>query len=111
MRAQQVKGGRHVAVFWDAEIQLEVGVEMVEAFVETEDLVRSATPAGLIAHATHYGPYGELRKTHDAVRRWCATHGHTLAGPNWEIYGHWLSEWNERPMQIRTDVFYQVITG
>jgi hypothetical protein len=29
-----------------------------------------------------------------------------LAGPNWEIYGHWLDEWNNDPAKIRTDVFY-----
>jgi hypothetical protein len=31
---------------------------------------------------------------------------HTLAGPQWEIYGHWLPEWNKDPSQIRTDVYY-----
>jgi hypothetical protein len=29
-----------------------------------------------------------------------------LAGPNWEIYGHWQNEWNKDPSQIRTDVYY-----
>jgi len=29
-----------------------------------------------------------------------------FAGPNWEIYGHWQSEWNTNPSQIRTDVYY-----
>ena len=33
-------------------------------------------------------------------------HGHTLAGPNWEIYGHWVDEWNRDPTKIRTEVFY-----
>ena len=108
LRAQQVKGGRHVAISWDSEIRLEVGVEALEPFDEVDDLVRSATPAGLTAQATHFGPYRELGKTHDAIRSWCAAHGHSLVGPNWEIYGHWVPEWNEQPSQIRTDVFYQV---
>ena len=30
----------------------------------------------------------------------------TAAGPNWEVYGHWLAAWNDDPSQIRTDVFY-----
>jgi hypothetical protein len=32
--------------------------------------------------------------------------GHELAGPSWEVYGHWLDEWNSDPRKIRTDVFY-----
>jgi hypothetical protein len=30
----------------------------------------------------------------------------TLAGPNWEIYGHWKDEWNNDPSKICTEVFY-----
>jgi hypothetical protein len=33
---------------------------------------------------------------------------HSLAGPNWEIYGHWQREWDTNPSQIRTDVYYQL---
>jgi len=111
LREQQVKGGRHVAIYWDSEIRLEVGVEALEPFDEADDVVRSATPAGLTVRATHLGPYRELGSTHEAIRRWCAARGHALAGPNWEIYGHWIPEWNEDPAQIRTDVFYQVAAG
>lgn len=111
LRAQRVKGGRNVAIYWDNRIRLEVGVEVIEPFVESDDLVGSATPGGPTVHATHFGPYGELGRTHAAIQRWCANHGHRLAGPSWEIYGHWLPEWNESPTQIRTDVFYLVATG
>jgi hypothetical protein len=31
-----------------------------------------------------------------------------LAGPNWEIYGHWIDEWNSDPTKICTDVFYLI---
>ena len=34
--------------------------------------------------------------------------GYRLAGVNWEIYGHWLEEWNKDASKIRTDVFYLV---
>jgi Transcriptional regulator, effector-binding domain/component len=111
LRAQQVTGGRHVAVYWTTEIRLEVGVETADAFVEQGDVVRSATPGGLTAFATHFGPYGELGSTHKAIQQWCATQGHKLAGPSWEIYGHWKPEWNDAPSQIRTDVFYLVTPG
>jgi effector-binding domain-containing protein len=106
LRGQGRRGGRHIAIRWDGAIRLEVGVEAVEEFVETEDVVRSATPAGLVASAVHFGPYGGLSLTHEAIRRWCEMNGHTRAGPHWEIYGHWLPAWNANPALIRTDVFY-----
>jgi GyrI-like small molecule binding domain len=108
LRAQRVRPGRNVAVYWNPDIRLEVGVELAEPFGEEDGLVRSATPGGLVAFTTHLGPYGQLGRAHDAIRDWCAANGHRLAGPNWEIYGHWQDAWNADPSQIRTDVFYQV---
>ena len=102
------KGGRHVAIYWDADIRLEVGVELQGPFEETDEVVRSATPGGPAAFVTHLGPYHTLRVAHDAIRTWCKANGHTLAGPNWEIYGHWLPEWDTNPRLIRTDVLYQI---
>ena len=52
-----------------------------------------------------------LHAAHQAILDWCANHGHALAGPNWEIYGHWLDAWNSDPSQIRTDVFYLISTA
>jgi effector-binding domain-containing protein len=106
VRAQQAQAGRHVAIYWDGSIRLEVGVELHGPFAEEGEVVRSATPAGPVAWATHLGPYGSLGAAHDAVRQWCRTNDRRLAGPNWEIYGHWQSEWNTDPSQIRTDVYY-----
>jgi hypothetical protein len=34
-----------------------------------------------------------------------------LAGPNWEVYGHWTDEWNSDPAKIRTDVFYLLVAN
>jgi effector-binding domain-containing protein len=97
-----------VAIYWDETIRLEVGVEMVDPFVAHGEVVRSATPAGAVAWTTHFGPYAGLGAAHDAVRDWCRAGGHRLAGPCWEIYGHWLREWDDNPSLIRTDVFYQL---
>jgi hypothetical protein len=94
MRAQQVKGaGRHVAVYLDCQadlINLEIGVELESPFAGSGEVVGSATPAGLVATTTHYGPYGQLGAAHDAIHQWCKSNGHTLAGPIWVFYGHWL---------------------
>lgn len=106
VRAQNAKGGRHVALYWDAGIRLEVGVELPGSFTDSGDVVRSSTPAGPVASTTHFGPYGSLGAAHDAIRRWCRDNNHHLAGPSWEIYGHWQNAWNTDPTQIRTDVYY-----
>jgi effector-binding domain-containing protein len=106
VRAQQAKGGRHIALYWDASIRLEVGVELFGPFTPQGDVVLSATPAGVVASATYFGPYGGLGAAHEAVRRWCEDHQRGLAGPSWEIYGHWQDDWNANPSRIRTDVYY-----
>ena len=104
--------GLNVIVYWneagrnllDSEegLLMEAGVE-VEAALPQEGVVHAAaTPAGRVASAVHVGPYDQMGKAHDAVRAWCAEQGHTLAGPNWEVYGHW----NDDPQQLRTEVFY-----
>jgi effector-binding domain-containing protein len=108
LRAQQTPAGRHVAIYWNGDIRLEVGVEANGPFVEANSVVRSATPSGKVATVTHVGPYHRVGAAHVAVREWCSAHGHRLAGPNWEIYGHWRPEWNDNPALIRTDVFYQI---
>jgi effector-binding domain-containing protein len=108
--AQHVSGaGRHVAVYLDDQINLEVGVELAAPFANHSEVVGSATPAGLVATTTHFGPYGQLHQAHEAIRLWCRNNSHTLAGPNWEIYGHWKDEWNNDPTKICTDVFYLLV--
>ena len=107
LRAQQVAGaGRHVALYWDGEINLEVGVEMDTPFADYGEVVGSATPAGAVATVTHLGPYGRLHEAHQAILKSCAQRGYRLAGPSWEVYGHWIDEWNADPAKIRTDIFY-----
>ena len=106
VRSQQAKGGRHVAIYWDNSIRLEVGVELQGPFAEQGDVVHSATPAGTVASTTHFGPYGGLGAAHDAIHQWSRANNRVLAGPRWEIYGHWLPEWNADPSRIRTDIYY-----
>lgn len=108
VREHGIPAGRHVAVYLNGAIDVEVGVEVGGAFEEEGDVVRSSTPSGLIASAVHLGPYHQLGAVHSTIKSWCQANGHRLAGPNWEIYGHWQSEWDKNPAQIRTDVFYQI---
>ena len=111
VRAQKTKAGRHVAIYWDDSIRLEVGVEVQAPFSEQGEVVRSATPAGMVASTTHLGPYAGLGAAHDAVHQWCRANNHRLAGPRWEIYGHWDPEWDADPSRIRTDVYYLLTTA
>lgn len=106
VRARQLKAGRNVAIYWDASVRLEAGVELDGEFPESDNVVRSATPAGLVANTVHFGPYQQLGAAHDAIHRWCAQQKHRLAGPSWEVYGHWQRDWNNDPSRIRTDIFY-----
>ncbi len=107
VRAQKIAGaGRHIAIYHDGEINLEVGVELESPFAGHGEVVGSVTPAGTVATTTHFGPYQLLHQAHNAICRWCADNGHTPAGPNWEVYGHWQNDWNTDPAKIRTDIFY-----
>jgi effector-binding domain-containing protein len=109
LKAAGVKGaGRHVAVYWDEVVNLEVGVEMHESFAGVGEVVASALPVGVVASVAHFGPYQRLGEAHGAVKEWCDRNVYALAGAKWEIYGHWLEEWNNDPSKIRTEVFYLV---
>ncbi len=111
VRSQQIPGaGRHVAVYLDDRINLEVGVELDAPFAGFGEVIGSSTPAGPVAITTHYGPYGLLHEAHAAIHQWCRKNGYAMAGANWEIYGHWESEWNNDPTKISTDVRYLLAT-
>jgi effector-binding domain-containing protein len=94
--------GRHVAVYLDKVINLEVGAEVGRPFAGNDKFVCSSTPTGLVATTVHMGPYHLLGQAYGAVEKWCKEHGHTPAGPVWEVYGHW----DDDPAKLRTDVFW-----
>lgn len=106
IRARQFSGaGRNVAVYYGdttSIVNIECGVEAPPGFEGDSDVLLSTTPSGLVAHTDHLGDYRRLGQAHAAIRSWCASNGHRLRGPNWEIYGHWSDD----PAKVRTDVFY-----
>jgi effector-binding domain-containing protein len=81
---------------------IEAGVKVLAPFAGAGNVVCSATPSGTVASVVHFGPYERLSEAHSAVRKWCKDNNHPIAGPNWEIYGHW----NDDPNQLRTEVFF-----
>ncbi len=94
--------GRNLALYLDDQINLEVGVEVSQPFEGNERVSCSRTPAGTVATTVHMGTYARLHEAHSAIRKWCAEKSFSLAGPNWEVYGHW----DDDPAKLRTDVFY-----
>ena len=109
-RSHGMKAGRHVAVYLNTAIDVEIGVELNEAFVSDGAVVASSLPGGAVATAVHLGPYHLLGDTHKQVLAWIEAHDLRATGICWEIYDHWRVEWDQNPSQIRTDVFYQ-LTG
>jgi effector-binding domain-containing protein len=108
VRAMKLEGvGRHVAVYLDEVINLEVGVEVAKPFEARGDVIPSETPGGWVAAVRHFGPYARLHQAHEAIRAWCLAQGREVAGPNWEVYGHWT----EDEAKLRTDVYYLLADG
>lgn len=60
------------------------------------------TPSGKAAMTTHVGDYGRLGEANAAIHAWCRAHGREVAGPSWEVYGHW----HDDPAQLKTEVYY-----
>jgi effector-binding domain-containing protein len=81
---------------------IEVGVQVTEPFTHEGKLMSSSTSGGRVATTFHMGSYDQLKLAHHAIYQWSVDNHHTLAGPNWEIYG----DWSDQPDQLRTDVFY-----
>lgn len=107
LRARQTPDvGRHIALYLDDVFNVDVGVEVAAPFSGEGEVVGRALPQGMTAAATHFGPYDQLGDAHQTIQAWCAANGRRLAGPSWEIYGHWQEEWNRDPSLIRTDVYY-----
>ena len=94
--------GRHVAVYLDDQISFECGVEVGAPFEGSDRVFCSSTPAGATASVTLMGPYSGLSAAHRAILEWSRASGRALAGPSWEVYGHWTDD----PDRLRTDVHY-----
>jgi hypothetical protein len=84
------------------EIDVEFGVGVTAPFSPVGAVTYSELPVGEVAGATHWGNYATLGAAHAAVIAWCRANKRELAGPRWEVYGHW----NDDPAQLRADVYY-----
>lgn len=103
IRANQIPNpGRNVAVYLDDVINIECGAEVGAKFSGDGRVICSQTPAGPAVMTVHRGPYHLMAQAHGAVRQWCADQHLSIAGPNWEVYGHWTDD----PSQLETNIYY-----
>jgi effector-binding domain-containing protein len=84
------------------EVDVEFGVGTRRSFDHVGAVVHSAMPSGEVATTTHWGDYAGLGAAHEAVVSWCRSQGRSIAGPRWEVYGHW----SDNPATRRTDIVY-----
>jgi effector-binding domain-containing protein len=94
------KGGLNIVYYpaFDAageEFEIECGVQL-------ETGGNSSTPAGPVATTVYMGPYDQMSAAHQAIHAFARENGRRLAGPSWEVYGHWSDD----PARLRTDIFY-----
>ena len=92
----------HPADGRDGLMDVDFGVEVVRAFEPEGDVRCVATPAGEFAVATHIGPYGQLRATHDAVHAWARANHRAIGAQSFEVYG----DWSDDPAKLETRVWY-----
>jgi effector-binding domain-containing protein len=93
---------QNVMLYKDDTPNVEVGVLAATSFEREGRVISSRLPGGEAATAIHRGDYADLGATHDAVRAHVAAFGRELAGPRWEIYGHW----REDPSELETELFW-----
>jgi|HubBroStandDraft_3_1064219.scaffolds.fasta_scaffold281577_2 effector-binding domain-containing protein len=93
---------QNMMLYKDQRPDVEVGVLVSQPFEPHGRVVCSRLPGGEVATAVHRGDYGGLGATHDAVRAHVSACGCELAGPCWEVYGHW----REDPGELETEVFW-----
>ena len=89
------------AVDEPGQLDVEFGVGITAPVTAVGDVRPVDLPVGAVATTTHRGPYTGLGAAHAAVLAWCRAHSLALAGPRWEVYGHWIE--GELP---RTDIYY-----
>jgi effector-binding domain-containing protein len=93
---------QNVMLYKDDRPTVEVGVLVGHPFSAAGRVIPSRLPGGAVATTTHRGDYAALDRAHDAVHRFARERALELAGPRWEIYGHW----REDPRELTTEVYY-----
>ncbi len=97
-----------VYLAWRAEdCDLAAGCQVEGAVTLSDGCEWIILPAGAHAFASHFGPYDQLKETHDAIMAWCKANGRQMTGPCFEAYP--VDPGTEPdPSKWQTDVYYPV---
>jgi effector-binding domain-containing protein len=93
---------QNVMLYKDDAPTVEVGVLVGTSFSPQGRVISSRLPDGSAAMTIHRGDYTALDRAHRAVRLFAERQGLELAGPRWEIYGHW----HDDPGELETEVYH-----
>jgi effector-binding domain-containing protein len=105
-----VLDGQNIFIYREAtdeQLTVDFCVGATGRFAAVGAVLPLETPRGVAAMTTHHGDYGGLGRANAAILAWCRAHDRALAGPSWEVYGHWHAD----PAQLRTDVYYLLQTA
>jgi effector-binding domain-containing protein len=81
---------------------VDFGVQVIQPFETTGEVVCTATPEGEVAMTTHIGSYSKLAAAHEAINSWRVAAGRELGACSWEIYG----DWTDDESKLETHVIY-----
>jgi effector-binding domain-containing protein len=102
IRHRQVENVGFNVVLYKGGADIEAGVLVSEPVNGEGQVISSTLPGGSVATTRYTGPYEGLGVAHDVIRHWCDAQGLALAGPSWEVYGHW----DDDPAKRHTQVSY-----
>ena len=102
--------GMPLAIYHSMEadaVELECAMPLAEPVAGSGRIRSGNLPAGLVATATHVGPYHELPGTWSRLTEWMAAEGLEPAGSPWEVY---VTDPGAEPdsSKWRTDIFFPV---
>ena len=90
-----------------SEISMTVGVLDRAPGGADPDVKAAHAPGGRVITATHWGDYGRMKTTYDALYAEVKARGLKLAPLSMEIYG----DWSDDPAKVRTDLYLYLAVG
>ena len=90
-----------------SEITMTVGVLDRTPGGADADVKPVHAPGGRVITATHWGDYGQMKTTYDALHAEVKARGLKLTPLSLEIYG----DWSDDPAKVRTDLYLYLAVG
>lgn len=90
-----------------SEITMTVGVLGRAPGGADADVKPAHAPGGRVITATHWGDYGQMKTTYDALHAEVKAKGLKLTTLSLEVYG----DWSHDPTKVRTDLYLYLAVG